>query len=266
MEPSRAQLRSVRRLHQRKFRQQEREFLVEGPHAVREALTHENAELVHALFVDPSVPEAGELMDLAVQRGIPVQPTKRSALADMCDTVTPQGVLAVCAHLDVEPDDIPADAKLVLVCARVRDPGNAGAIIRCADAFGADAVIVSADSVDVYNPKVVRASAGSLFHLPLVLGVELDMIIQDLQERGFQVFAAEGSGEPVSRLAADGVLNRPTAWVMGNEAWGLPPQDSVLCDRSVAVPIHGRAESLNLATAAAVLMYATATAQDSRNG
>ncbi|GAA1717746.1 RNA methyltransferase [Propioniferax innocua] len=217
--------------------------------------------MVHAVFVDPESPEAFDIIDMAQRRGAPVQATTGRALAEMCDTVTPQGVLAVCGHLDVEPDDIPADAKLILVCARVRDPGNAGAIIRCADAFGADAVVISADSVDVYNPKVVRASVGSMFHLPLVLGVQLDMIIGDLQDRGFQVFAAEGSGEPVSQLASDGTLARPTAWVMGNEAWGLTPEDSVLCDRSVAVPIHGRAESLNLATAAAVLMYATATAQ-----
>lgn len=234
---------------------------MEGPHAVREALLLEDASVVHAVFVDPQAHEGLDIIALAQQRGVPVQATTGRALAEMCDTVTPQGVLAVCGHLDVEPDDLPADARLVLVCARVRDPGNAGAVIRCADAFGADAVVVSADSVDVYNPKVVRASVGSLFHLPLVLGVELDMIIGDLRDRGFQVFAAEGSGEPVSDLAAAGTLTRPTAWVMGNEAWGLTPEDAVLCDRSVAVPIHGRAESLNLATAAAVLLYATATAQ-----
>lgn len=222
----------------------------------------DDVELVHWVFIDPGMPEADDLITIAQQRGVPVQATTPRALSDMCDTVTPQGVLAVCGHLDVEPDDIPADARLVLVCARVRDPGNAGAMIRCADAFGADAVLVSADSVDVYNPKVVRSTAGSLFHVPLVLGVDLGMIIGDLQDRGFQVFAAEGNGDvDVASLAADGTLARPTAWVMGNEAWGLTPEDSVLCDRSVAVPIHGRAESLNLATAAAVLLYATAVAQ-----
>lgn len=218
--------------------------------------------MVHALFVDPQAPEGLELIEIAQQRGIPVQATTPAALAEMCDTVNPQGALAVCGQMDVEPDDLPPHAKLVLVCARMRDPGNAGAVLRCADAFGADAVVVTADSVDLYNPKVVRASVGSLFHLPLILGVELDMILGDLRERGMQILAAEGSGtELVNDLAADGTLAAPTAWIMGNEAWGLPPEDSVLADRSVAVPIHGRAESLNLATAAAVCLYASATAQ-----
>ena len=135
--------------------------------------------------------------------------------------------------------------------------------IRCADAFGADAVLVSADSVDVYNAKAVRASTGSLFHLPLVTEV-------DLGERGATRPAhpacrswvpPEAPSTTVDDLARSGELARPTMWVFGNEAWGLPPDRAEQLDRLVGLRMYGRAESLNLSTAAAVLLYATATAQ-----
>ncbi|MDO5501465.1 MAG: RNA methyltransferase, partial [Propionibacteriaceae bacterium] len=112
------------------------------------------------------------------------------------------------------------------------------------------------------NPKVVRASVGSIFHLPVITGVPLAEAVADLKTRGLQVLAAEGGGEDrLDRLAAAGDLARPTAWIMGNEAWGLPAEQAALADRQVAVPLWGAAESLNLATAAAVCLYTTASAQ-----
>jgi TrmH family RNA methyltransferase len=151
-------------------------------------------------------------------------------------------------------------AKLVVICAQVRDPGNAGTVIRCADAFGADAVILSNDSVEVYNPKVVRASVGSIFHLPIVTGVELDEAISACRAAGMQIFATDGqAGTDLTDLGD--ALAKPTAWVMGNESWGLPVEHLRLADKTVAVPIYGQAESLNLATAAAVCLYASASAQ-----
>jgi RNA methyltransferase, TrmH family len=144
----------------------------------------------------------------------------------------------------------------------VRDPGNAGTVIRCADVFGADAVLLTEGSVDAYNPKTVRASVGSIFHLRLAAEVEFTEVMRAARARGLQVLAADGTGEaelPV--LAASRQLSVPTLWLFGNEAWGLPPEQARLADRRVRVPIYGAAESLNLATAAAVCLYASATAQ-----
>ena len=135
-------------------------------------------------------------------------------------------------------------------------------MIRCADAFGADAVLVSADSVDAYNPKTVRASTGSLFHLPVGLGVDVAETVGHARAAGLAVLGADGSGShTLDELDRSGALTRPTLWVLGNEAWGLPAGHADLMDMLVRVPIYGRAESLNLSTAAAVLLYATATAQ-----
>ncbi|HHV20143.1 MAG TPA: RNA methyltransferase [Propionibacterium sp.] len=253
-------LRSVRRLTQRKHRVESGEFLAEGPQAVREAIAYARAL---ELYVVPS-PRADDLVGAAARAGVPAYSVTEAELNRLTDTVHPQGVVAVCTWPTATLPDLPADARLVVVCAQIRDPGNAGTVIRCADAFGADAVILSADSVEVTNPKVVRASVGSIFHLPVITGVPLADAIADLRRRGLQVLAAEGGGEDqLDRMAAADELSRPTAWVMGNEAWGLPPEHAELADRRVAVPIWGAAESLNLATAAAVCLYATASAQRS---
>jgi TrmH family RNA methyltransferase len=126
-------------------------------------------------------------------------------------------------------------------------------------------VVLTEGSVDIYNSKTVRASAGSLFHLPLVTGVGLEQTLSACRERGLQVLAADGSGDvDLDELAAAGVIAQPTVWLMGNEAWGLPPEQLALADRVVRVPLYGAAESLNLSTAAAVCLYATASAQHAR--
>jgi TrmH family RNA methyltransferase len=189
-----------------------------------------------------------------------------SALESLTDTVRPQGVVAVCRFLDRPVADLlPADAvtaPLAVVCADVRDPGNAGTVIRCADAAGASLVVLAGDSVDPYNGKSVRASAGSLFHVALAVDRDTTAVLARLRERGYQVLAADGAGELDLDTAADrGTLSRPTAWLFGNEAWGLPGELAGLADHRVRIPIHGAAESLNLATAAAVCLYASARAQ-----
>ena len=199
--------------------------------------------------------------------GIPVYAVSEQNLATMSDTVTPQGIVAVARFVDVGLDEAlhrpDKDVSLVVICAEIRDPGNAGTVIRCADAFGADAVILSSDSVEAYNPKVVRASVGSLFHLPIVTGVDLATAIEACRTAGLQVLATDGeAGNDLTDLGDD--LAKPTAWVMGNEAWGLPSESLALADASVAVPIYGHAESLNLATAAAICLYASASTQRSQ--
>ena len=193
--------------------------------------------------------------------GLRVAPTR--AVAELADTVTPQGIVAVCRMVDVPVDEaLAGNPRLVVLCDQVRDPGNLGTVIRCADAFGADAVLVSRDSVDLYNAKTVRASTGSLFHLPLAIEVDLTEAVALARASGLQVLGADAAGSrTINDLARSGQLARPTLWVLGNEAWGLPPDHASLLDRLVALPMYGRAESLNLSTAAAVFLYASATAQ-----
>jgi TrmH family RNA methyltransferase len=198
-------------------------------------------------------------------------------MAELAQTVTPQGLLAVCRFVDVPLAELVGAApRLVAVLANVRDPGNAGTVLRTADAAGADGVIFTAASVDPYNSKCVRSSAGSLFHLPVVTGAAPAAAAAALRAAGLRVLAADGSADLVLGAPArpdrggqgpggqdpDGPdLDGPTAWLFGNEAWGLPADLLALADEAVAVPIYGRAESLNLAAAAAVCLYASAARQ-----
>ncbi|MFT3970426.1 MAG: RNA methyltransferase [Micropruina sp.] len=262
-EPSQAVLRAARALLRRKERRATSKFLVEGPQAVREALKQPG--VVEAVFFRwAAVHDHVELLAAARDAGVTHYAVSEQNIATITDTVTPQGVVAVCRTLDVPLEEaITPEVRLVVICAQIRDPGNAGTVIRCADAFGADAVILSSDSVEVYNPKTVRASVGSVFHLPLVVGVDLAEAIDACRAAGLQVFATDGeAGTELTDLTDR--LAEPTAWVMGNESWGLPVEHLKLADSTVAVPIYGQAESLNLATAAAVCLYASASAQHTR--
>jgi RNA methyltransferase, TrmH family len=217
----------------------------------------------YLLLSRSSLEKHRELAGMAGAAGVPVRTTTDDALASLADTSTPQGVVAVCWMVDRPlADAFRTRPDLVVCCARVRDPGNAGTVIRCADAFGADAVILSEGSVDAYNSKAVRATAGSLFHVPLVLGAALPNVVAAARANGLQVLAADGGGPlDLDQVRTSGELARPCLWLFGNEAWGLPADDAALCDQRVRVPIFGAAESLNLAAAAAVCLYATSTAQ-----
>ncbi len=183
-------------------------------------------------------------------------------MSELAQTVTPQGLLAVCDFVDVPLERVAAARpRLVALLANVRDPGNAGTVLRTADAAGADAVVFADASVDLYNSKCVRASAGSLFHLPVVAGTRLTEAVTALKGAGLRIVAADGrAGARLDDPRTRAVLGAPTAWLFGNEAWGLPAELAALADESVAVPIYGRAESLNLAAAAAVCMYTSASA------
>ena len=222
------------------------------------------ADVVTELFITaPALARFGELAGMAAAQGVPVRTVSGEVMTELAQTVTPQGVLAVCRFLDVPLGKLIAAApRLVVLLAGVRDPGNAGTVLRTADAAGAAGVIFTDASVDPYNSKCVRASAGSLFHLPVVAGVRLADAVGDLRAAGLRVVAADGRAEhSLDEPAATGRLSEPTAWLFGNEAWGLPPELVALADEAVAVPIYGKAESLNLATAAAVCLYASARAQ-----
>jgi len=253
-------VKAARQLARRSARLRARLFLAEGPQAVREAL---EAGAVTEVFVTAAARSRHrELAARAARQGAGVHAVSGEVMTELAQTITPQGLLAVCRFVDVPMDQLTAAApRLVVLLANVRDPGNAGTVLRTADAAGTDGVVFSDASVDPYNSKCVRASAGSLFHPPIVVGAPLQQAAAALRRAGLRVLAADGSaGRELDDLEPGGGLAGPTAWLFGNEAWGLPRELLALADEAVAVPIYGRAESLNLAAAAAVCLYASARA------
>jgi len=256
-------LSAARRLNKRAFRQRERAFLAEGPQAVAEAF-HCGAQVTDLFVTVPARSRHHDLVAEIAAAGIPVHVVSGEVMDELAQTVTPQGLLAICRFVDVPLAEITArdTPRLVALLANVRDPGNAGTVLRTADAAGAHAVVFADASVDPYNGKCVRASAGSLFHLPVVAGARLEDAVATLRESGLRIVAADGrAGRPLDDPGVQARLAGPTAWMFGNEAWGLPPELVALADEPVAVPIYGRAESLNLAAAAAVCLYASARVQ-----
>jgi len=259
VDPVNKQVRRVAQLAKKDARSETGLFLLEGVQGLKEAI--ERPELIVELYVTEECFERNSSLFAKVSKaGITFELVSDSALKSMSDTATPQGVLAVCKQLDVSIQTVlQKQPRLVAFLANVRDPGNAGTVLRAADAAGADAVIFSSDSVDIYNPKVVRSTTGSLFHLDIVQSVDIASAISQFKAAGLAVWAANGGGELLTSVGED--LAKPTAWVFGNEAWGFEQSTLDLVDREVAVPLYGKAESLNLATAASVCLYASAMAQ-----
>ena len=254
---------AARRLASRSYRNKQRLFLAEGPQAVREAADLDGV-LVEIFTTSEAADRHPAILAAARKQSAKITPATPELVASLSETVTPQGLIGVCRFLDVPLAGFLAERrpKLAAILAHVRDPGNAGTVIRCADAAGADLVVVTAESVDVYNPKAVRASAGSLFHVPVAVGISAEEAVSALRAAGSRILAADGTGAADLDDELDaGRLAQPTCWLFGNEAWGLPDELLGLADAAVRVPIHGRAESLNLATAAAVCLYSSARAQ-----
>jgi len=254
----------VAKLAKKQRRQEARLFLVEGPQATREALTF-RPELVEDIFLTPASRERNpDLVELAEKAGCELTISSEAVIDHMADTVTPQGVVAVARYLEMTLEEVvSAKPTHLVVLHQVKDPGNVGNIIRTADAAGVDAVIVTAESVDVFNPKVVRATTGSLFHIPVVTGVDLGSTIDAVKASGVTIFAADAQGENLGQVRSRGGLDSPLAWLLGNEAHGLSPEDGLLADSTVSVPMFGQAESLSLQTAAAICIYEAAFAKNS---
>jgi TrmH family RNA methyltransferase len=212
---------------------------------------------VHEVFVtETAAARNSSLVADAVSRGVPVSTANDRAVDSLSETVTPQGIVAVCDLLDVTLEEALGKPALVAVLVGVSDPGNAGTVTRVADAAGASAVIFAGDTVDPHNGKCVRASTGSVFHLPLARSRNTSAVFDACRAAGLRLVAADGHAE-TDLPSAD--LSVPTAWVFGSEAHGLDEEVLAAVDEVVKVPIYGRAESLNLATAAAVCLYASAT-------
>jgi RNA methyltransferase, TrmH family len=235
------------KLHKRAFRERQRAFLVEGAHVLVEAI--ESGRALSALFHrEPS----SELVRRAAEGGADTIHVSEEILERLARAATPQGFVGVAPFVDVPLEAVPDRPSCVTILHAVRDPGNAGTVLRSADAVGADAIVFTATSVDVYNEKTVRSSAGSLFHLPVVRGPETAQAIDALRSRGMRVLAMDAAG--ASDLYGQDLAD-PVAFVFGNEAWGLPAEVAALADDVVRVPLSGRAESLNLAAAATVCLF-----------
>ncbi|MFH5822612.1 TrmH family RNA methyltransferase [Georgenia sp. AZ-5] len=297
--PRSERVRRVAGLSRRSARSRHGQFLVEGPQGVREAVRHAAAQVRDVYLTPAAGRRYPEIAGEARAAGLYVHTGTAEVLAAM--SADAQGVLAVLDSAGSTTSATLADLadlrggagpRLVAVLAQANDPGNAGTVIRAADAAGADAVVLAAGSVEVLNPKVVRSTAGSLFHLPVVSGPALEETLAALRAAAARpaVLAADGSGEwdldelqdrahtgalgaltgwddelaATSLVAPD--LAAPTVWLFGNEAHGLDDAQRRACDAVVRVPVHGRAESLNLAMAATLCLYASARAQRRQTG
>ena len=264
--PRAPRVKAVAKLSQRGARSETGLFLLEGPQAVAEALAYRPQTIVE-LYATPTVLERyTDIAATAIDAGVDVEFATEEVIDAMADTVTPQGIIAVCAQFPTALKDVfegrdGGAPQLVVILEEVRDPGNLGTIIRVADAAGADAIIFTGRSVDLYNPKVVRSTTGSIFHVPIAVDVELDDVLVRARAAGLNILAADVKGDDLHGLAAAGTLAKPTAWLFGNEARGLTDEHLALADSSVRVPIYGDAESMNLATAASVCIYQSAFAQ-----
>ena len=258
--PRSPRVRAVAKLTKRSARQETGLFLLEGPQAAREALAYRPDTIVEVFATPSAMEKHQDIREAMTGAGIEVVFTTESVLDAMADTVTPQGIVAVARQSPTSLREVfEARPALIAICEEVRDPGNLGTIIRAADAAGADAVVLTGRTVDPYNPKVVRATTGSLFHLPIAVGAELADTVERAHAAGLRVVAADVGGEDF--LAHRGTLAEPTAWLFGNEARGLDDDALSLVDLTLRLPIFGRAESLNLATAASVCLYESAFAQ-----
>jgi TrmH family RNA methyltransferase len=226
-------------------------FLAEGPNLVEAALRR---ELVSEVFATESaMSKFGDLLT-----GAPVHLVTDRAAKALSDTVTPVGLVAVCTTPNTTLADVLADSpRLVAVAVEISEPGNAGTLIRIADAMGADAVILAGHSVDPYNGKCLRASAGSIFSVPVLTDDDAAGAVGELRDAGMHVLATTVDGE-VSLDDAD--LSGPTAWLFGPEAHGLPAALAQAATHRVRIPMPGSAESLNVASAASICLYESAKA------
>jgi RNA methyltransferase, TrmH family len=239
------------KLHRHVGRRRAARFLAEGPNLVEAALRR---GLVSEVFVtEAALARFGSLL-----AEVPVHEVTERAAKALSDTVTPVGLVAVCSVPEVTLADVIADGpRLTAVAVEISEPGNAGTLIRIADAMGADAVVLAGHSVDPYNGKCLRASAGSIFSIPVVTEPEAAQAITALTDAGLQVLATTVDGE---LSLDDAVLSAPTAWLFGPEAHGLSAELATLATHRVRIPMPGNAESLNVAAAAAICLYQSARA------
>lgn len=251
----------VRHLHDRRHRAERGAFVVEGPQAVREALAHGVLELY---LTEPAALRYPEFVEEARGSGARISLATDEVLAAMSETRQSQGVIAVSPLVTRPLAAVTAAARagagLVVVLDAVSDPGNAGTILRTADAMGADAVIFTEGSVDPHNGKCVRSTAGSIFHVSVTADASVDETIAACRDSGLALVTADAHAHQ-SLDVADALLRQPVAWIFGSEAHGVREEWRAAVTGAVRIPMAGQAESLNLAAAAAICLYATERAR-----
>ncbi|MDA4107203.1 TrmH family RNA methyltransferase [Mycolicibacterium holsaticum] len=247
------------KLHRQVARRRAARFLAEGPNLVEAALRR---GLVSEVFVTESAMERFGALLAAVPADVSVHEVSERAAKVLSDTVTPVGLVAVCVMPQTTLDEVLVAARLVAVAVGISEPGNAGTLIRIADAMGADAVVLTDNSVDPFNGKCLRASAGSIFSVPVVSEADPVSVLKSLQEAGLQVLATTlDGGTSLEDPDLQAGLSGPTAWLFGPEAHGLPARLAASATHRVRIPMPGNAESLNVAAAAAICLYASARAR-----
>ncbi len=252
-----ARVKDARKLSRRSERSERRLFLVDGPKGLDGALGTPGC-VVEVFATQAATALHRDLVGRAASSGATWTLVDDRALASLSDAVTPAGVVTLCRFIDRPLVHLlDRSPRLVAMCADVRDPGNAGTIVRTADAAGADAVVLAGSSVDLYNPKTLRASVGSAFHVPVAVEADPLAALDAARAAGLQVLATAADGE-IDLHQAGELLDAPTLWLFGNEAHGLPDELASRADHRIRIPIHGRAESLNLSTAAALCLYESA--------
>lgn len=267
-EASGEQIRRVARLHMRTQRKRWGQTLVEGPQSVRELLRHA-PQLVRDLYVtETALSTHADITTLAADTHVWTHLLSEEEFVAL--STDAQGILAVINQPEQQPlEDALKNARLVVAAAHMTDPGNLGTVIRAADAAGADVVLVGAGSVELYSPKTIRSTAGSLFHLSVIPNLPFEQICEQGRAAGLHVLGADGHGEYTlpdlldstpasSSIKPSFSLNEPTMWVLGNEAHGFADFDTSLLDATVSIPLFGQAESLNVSMAGAILAYASA--------
>ena len=223
------------------------QFVAEGLQCVREALVAKSGPTIETLYLASNGRK--KIEELADLSSFNVVDVSDEVMKEMSETITPQGILAVCSIPNVSLDSISLNgSRRFIYLSEVQDPGNAGTILRSADAFAMDAVITSPGSVDMYSPKVVRSTAGSLWHIPVFESVAID----ELLDRGINAFSLGADG---AKKLSDYQMSGDTLAVFGNEARGLSTGQNVDSIDVVSIPMPGNAESLNLSAAASIVMY-----------
>jgi TrmH family RNA methyltransferase len=246
-----SQLRWVKSLSKKSARLESGRFFAEGAQSLK-VLADSQFWLETVYLTDEFARDNAKLVE-KINPDVLVQVSSEQ-IGRMADATTPQGALAICKL----PQSVAKiEGQPVIFLEQISDPGNLGTIIRTADAAGAGTIILGADSVDAFSPKVVRSSAGSIFNIRLVQGAETAEVFAELRESGYQIFAADMSGESFQSANLKG----KHAWVFGNEAHGLKESTLDLVDECYAVPIFGKAESLNLSVAAGLVLYHSAFSQ-----
>jgi TrmH family RNA methyltransferase len=242
-------------LKQKKARSETGLFLLEGPQGLSE-LSADWAEMV--LITAEAAERNSEQVNRLAGVGVEIVFASESVIEKICDTQNPQGVVAICRQIQANPSDLSHPA-LVAVLESPAEPGNLGTIIRVADAAGADAVMIIEPGVDTYNPKLIRATAGSIFHIPIFRFADFESALSQIEAWGLQMFATSAAGLDIR--SPNLRFEEPTAWIFGNEARGLSPEVRERVGETVSIPIFGEAESLNLATAASICLYQSAFAR-----